>query len=129
MTEDEMVGWHHRLDGHEFEQAPGVGDGQGSLACCSPWRRQESDTTERLNSSNTRFQAVSRKDRTHVSHVSCVGRQALYHQHHPGSPLCVYVQISSPCTGFWPTLILYKLIKFPSAKTYFQIKPHSEVQG
>ena len=37
MTEDEMVGWHHRLGGHEFEQAPGVGDGQGSLACCSPW--------------------------------------------------------------------------------------------
>ena len=36
-TEDDMVGWHHRLDGHEFEQAPGVGDGQGSLACCSPW--------------------------------------------------------------------------------------------
>ena len=37
MTEDEMVGWHHRLDGHEFDQAPGVGDGQGSLACRSPW--------------------------------------------------------------------------------------------
>ena len=36
MTEDEMVGWHHRLDGHEFEKAPGVGDGQGSLVCCSP---------------------------------------------------------------------------------------------
>ena len=36
-TEDEMVGWHHQLDGHEFEQAPGVGDGQGGLACCSPW--------------------------------------------------------------------------------------------
>ena len=49
MTEDEMVGWHHRLGGHEFEQAPGVGDGQGSLACCSPWGRKESDTTERLN--------------------------------------------------------------------------------
>ena len=46
---DEMVGWHHRLDGHEFEQAPGVGDGQGSLACCSPWGCNESDTTERLN--------------------------------------------------------------------------------
>ena len=44
-----MVGWHHRLNGHEFEQAPGVGDGQGSLACCSPWGRKESDTTERLN--------------------------------------------------------------------------------
>ena len=39
-TEDEMVGWHHRLDGHEFEQAPGVGDGQGSLVCCSPWGRR-----------------------------------------------------------------------------------------
>ena len=40
MTEDEMVGWHHRLDGHEFEQAPRVGDGQGGLACCSPWGRK-----------------------------------------------------------------------------------------
>ena len=48
-TEDEMVGWHHRLDGHEFEQAPGVGDGQRSLVCCSPWGRKESDTTEQLN--------------------------------------------------------------------------------
>ena len=42
-TEDEMVGWYHQHDGHEFEQAPGVGDGQGSLACCSPWGRKESD--------------------------------------------------------------------------------------
>ena len=48
-TEDEMVGCHHWLDRHEFEQAPGVGDGQVSLACCSPWGRKESDTTERLN--------------------------------------------------------------------------------
>ena len=48
-TEGEIVGWHHQLDGHEFEQALGVGDGQGGLACCSPWGRQESDTTERLN--------------------------------------------------------------------------------
>ena len=48
-TEDEVVGWHHRLNGHEFEQAPGVGDGQGGLACCSPWSRKESDTTEQLN--------------------------------------------------------------------------------
>ena len=45
MTEDEMVGWHHRLNGHEFEQTPGIGDGQGSLTCCSPWGRKESDTT------------------------------------------------------------------------------------
>ena len=49
MTEDEMVGWHHQLDGHEFKQALGVGDGQGSLVCCSPWGRKESDTTEGLN--------------------------------------------------------------------------------
>ena len=48
-TEDEMVGWHHRLDGHEYEQAPKFGDGQGRLACCSPWGREESDTTEQLN--------------------------------------------------------------------------------
>ena len=46
---DEMVGWHHCLDGHEFEQAPGVGDGQGILACCSPWGHKESDMTEWLN--------------------------------------------------------------------------------
>ena len=49
MTEDEMVGWHYWLDGHEFDQAPGVGDGQGSLACCIPWGCKESDTTEWLN--------------------------------------------------------------------------------
>ena len=48
-TEDEMVGRHHRLDGQEFEQAPGIGDGQGSLACCNPWGCKESDTTEWLN--------------------------------------------------------------------------------
>ena len=48
-TEDEMVGWHHRLNGYEFEQASGVGDGQGSLVCCSPCGRKESDTTELLN--------------------------------------------------------------------------------
>ena len=47
--QDEMVGWHHRLDGHEFEQAPGVGGGQGGLACCSAWGHKESDVTERLN--------------------------------------------------------------------------------
>ena len=49
MTEDDMVGWHHRLNVHEFEQAPGVGDGLGSLACCSPWDRKELDMTEQLN--------------------------------------------------------------------------------
>ena len=49
MTEDEMVGLHHQRDRHKFEQAPGVGDGQGGLPCCSPWGRKGSDTTEELN--------------------------------------------------------------------------------
>ena len=49
MTEDEMVGWHHWLKGHEFEQAPGGGEAEGSLVCCSPWDRKESDKTEQLN--------------------------------------------------------------------------------
>ena len=48
MTEDEMAGWHHRLSGHEFEQVLGHGDGQGRLACCSPWSRRVSDMTEQL---------------------------------------------------------------------------------
>ena len=49
MTEDEMVGWHHRLHGHEFERVLGEGDGQGSPVCCSPWGREELDTTARLH--------------------------------------------------------------------------------
>ena len=61
MTEDEVVGWHHRLDGHEFEQAPGVGGGQGGLACCSSLGRREWDTTERLSSN----------DRELRSHMPC----------------------------------------------------------
>ena len=53
MTEDEMVGWHHQLDGHAFEQALGDVEGQGSLACCSPWGCKDSDTTEQLNNSKS----------------------------------------------------------------------------
>ena len=49
MTEDEVVGWHHQLDGPEFDQALGVGDGQGISACCSPWGHKELDMTEQLN--------------------------------------------------------------------------------
>ena len=49
MTGDEMVGWHHRLNGHGFGWTPGVRDGQGGLACCSSWGCKESDTTEKLN--------------------------------------------------------------------------------
>ena len=52
MTEDEMVGWHHGLNGHEFEQTPGESKRQGSLVCCSPWGHKESDTTEQLNNTH-----------------------------------------------------------------------------
>ena len=53
MAEDEMVGWHHQLNGHVLDQTLGDGEGQGSLACCSPWGHRESDTTERLNNLQT----------------------------------------------------------------------------
>ena len=49
VTDDEIVGWHHQLNGHEFEQTPGDTEGQGSLVCCSPWDSKESDMTEQLN--------------------------------------------------------------------------------
>ena len=61
-----MVGWHHQVNGHEFEQTLGDGEGQGSLACCSPWGHKESDTTEPLNDNNKRvreFLADTVKDR------------------------------------------------------------------
>ena len=58
MTEDEMVGWHQRVNGHEFEQAPGVGDEQESLVCYSPWGHKELDTTERLNSTELNIHLV-----------------------------------------------------------------------
>ena len=51
-TDNEMVGWHHRLNGHESEQAPGDGEGQGSPVCCSPWGRKELDTSEQLSNNN-----------------------------------------------------------------------------
>ena len=58
-TEDKMVGWNHRLSGHEFEQAPGDGEGQGSLACCSPWDRKESDTTRQLNNNSKKGRSIA----------------------------------------------------------------------
>ena len=59
MTGDEMVGWHRQLNGYEVEQAPGGGEGQGNLACCSPWGQKESDRTEKLNSNNISNQLCS----------------------------------------------------------------------
>ena len=66
MTEDEMVGWHHRLNGHEFEQMLGDSEGQGSLACCSRWGHKELDTTERL----------STRPYTVVRNVSCAAKRS-----------------------------------------------------
>ena len=57
-TEDEMVGWHHQLDGHSFGWTPGVGDGQGDLACCSPRGHKELDMTEWLNRTDTEYYTV-----------------------------------------------------------------------
>ena len=59
MTGDEMVGWHRQLSGYEVEQAPGGGEGQGNLACCSPRGQKESDRTEQLNSNNISNQLCS----------------------------------------------------------------------
>ena len=72
-TEDEMFGWHHWLNRHEFEQAPGVGDGQESLVCCSPWGRRESDTTKWLNWAATLF--------IFVSWPHCTGHSVYYRLH------------------------------------------------
>ena len=63
MIEDERIGWHHQLNGHEFEQAPGVGDGQGGLACYSLWGRKQSDTTEPLNRTELKYDPKSKRQR------------------------------------------------------------------
>ena len=70
MRENEMVGWHHRLNGHEFEQTPGDCEVQGRLACCNPWGRTESDTTERLNNNNhLKNIKLSERSQSHKNHV------------------------------------------------------------
>ena len=63
MAEDEMVGWHHQFNGHEFEQALVVGDGQGSLACFNPWGHKQSDTTEQSNNNNNNKRYTKIKQR------------------------------------------------------------------
>ena len=69
MTKDEMVGWHHRLDGHEFEQTPGDGEGQGGLACCSPWGCKKLDTTEPLNNKKKKKAFLGFKLDTVISRI------------------------------------------------------------
>ena len=69
MTEDEMVGWHHWLDKHEFGQTLGAGDGQGGLVCCSPWGHKELDTTEQLNWTESLLQVRDEDTLTYTHHV------------------------------------------------------------
>ena len=86
-----MVGWHHRLNGHESEQAPGVGDGQGSLACCGPWGHKEVDATEQVNSTTSEkplFQQITAAVRAQTN-----GEAA--------SSLCLPSQDSSPFSRFF----------------------------
>ena len=84
MTKDEMVGWHHRLDGRELEQTTRDGEGQGSLACCSPWGYKKSDMTEQLNNNKTKI--------------------TYYHQTQKSSECCflhlflIYVYLKDPLT-------------------------------
>ena len=70
MTEDEMVGWYHQLNGHGFEQALGDGEGQRSLACCSPWGRKESDTTEQLKNNKFNYHHLPRLSHTSIKHLT-----------------------------------------------------------
>ena len=72
MTEDETVGWHHRLDGHESVWTPGVGDGQGGLACSGPWGCKELDMTEQLNLTELNKQLGNKITyRSHMKIISC----------------------------------------------------------
>ena len=76
MTEDEMIGWHHQLDGHEFEQALGVGGGQGGLACCSPWGHNELDMTEWLNWTELIWEGIPRSRTKETGRVIREGGKA-----------------------------------------------------
>ena len=84
-TEDEMVGWHHQLTGHEFEQTPRDSEGQGKLVCCSPWAHKESDTTEWLNNSNNN------------DNSPCF-TYCLWICHCPNSSLCIHLSSKSLLT-------------------------------
>ena len=99
MTKDEVVGWHHQLSGHEFKQAPGDGEGQGSLVCCSPWGHEESDTTEQ--------QQLPQSILHHY----------LYTQPRPTPSLCNYIfifSLSFPLPSLFPSLTLIYIYKnFP----------------
>ena len=92
LTEDEMVGWHHWLNGHAFEQAPGVGDGQGTLACCSPWGHKESEYTYIACIGLPRWCSV-RHDSTHIP-----AQQVLYFEYSKIHFFCRFLTWLTPPT-------------------------------
>ena len=96
MAEDEMVGWHHRLDTHEFGWTPGVGDRQGGLVCCDSWGRKESDTTEQLNRSNTwtKYNDLLRLHNLYVIHLEWNLRLKLSPVYHVAG---IFISYSFPC--------------------------------
>ena len=106
MTEDEMVGWHHRLNGHEFEQTPGGSEGQERLAFCSPWGHKELDTTERLNNNKTSLNSkeLFSTPQTKVDPAQRVRGLTFCHQgSHPspslGLTLILFAQQPGSCLG------------------------------
>ena len=112
MTKDEMVGWHHRLRGHEFEWTPGVGDGQGALPCCSSWGCKESDTTEWLNWCS--LQNVSSLTRAWTQALRAVKAQKSNHwfiREFPGWFMYNIIQMSNALLAL--TLYLAKLVSWP----------------
>ena len=97
MTENEMVGWHHWLDEHEFEQAPGVGDGLVSLVCCSPWGHKESDTTERLTWTELDWDPQGFSDHE-VSQARILEHDAISYSR-GSSPLIEHSSLGSPAVA------------------------------
>ena len=89
MTEDEMVGWHHQLDGHEFEQALGDGKRHGGLVCCGPWGCKKSDTTKCLNNNNPTKGLLPAKQETQVLSLGCK-------DHLPGGKACQLTPVFLP---------------------------------
>ena len=92
-TEDEMAGWHHRLDGHEFGWTPGVGDGQGGLACCDSWGRKELETTEVLNW--TVYDWLFPEETGQKAYVFSITYSRLSRDFHPGKNISAENRTSS----------------------------------
>ena len=109
-TEDEMVGWHHRLSGHELGWTPGAGGGQGSLACCSQWSRKESDTTQQLNSKRQNLSTLSQAIVLPSGVLCPVSPESLLYVSNKSLPtllLCMrYQWISNPNFGWGSILCL-----------------------